>query len=382
MGRYREPFSLFARKTKKGKIWYYRSYDEYGNRTVGRSTGETSKTRARQYCCKLLLEGRIVPTKEISFAAYTTNWWLWDKCDYIRGRLARSTTGKPKISRRYADDSRRILELHILPYFQNHWLSSINPKMIEDFMFSVRDRGFSAKRVNNILSCLRVMIGEAHRLGYLQKNPFDVVRPFATDEREGGVLNIDEVRRLFDPANIKKTWEDHLLYRCINMVAAVTGARQGELLAIRDEDVHDGYIHIAHSWSLTYGLGPTKTRQTRDIPLPSRVLETMRPFLGTGGFVFSFNRGETPATGNRITEFLYKALNNLGISDAERKQRQINFHSWRYFFNSVMRGKKIADAKVQRVTGHATMAMTEHYTVFNLSDYQDVARVQEDILNE
>ncbi len=381
MGRYREPFSLFARKTKSGKIWYYRCYDEHGNRTVGRSTGETSKTRARQYCCKLLREGRIVPTKEISFSAYAAKWWLWDECDYIRGKLARSTTGKPRISRRYADDSRRILELHILPYFQNHWLSSISPKMIEDFMFSVRDRGFSAKRVNNILSCLRVMIGEAHRLGYLQKNPFDVVRPFATDERKGGVLSINEVRQLFDPANIKKVWEGHLLYRCITMLAAVTGARQGELLAIRDEDVHNGYIHIAHNWSLKYGLLPTKNRTVRDIPVPSRVLETMSPFLGTGGYVFPFNQGKSPATGNRLTEYFYKALNNMGISDEQRKQRQVNFHSWRFFFNSIMQGRKIAHAKVQSVIGHLSDQMTQHYTTFNLSDYEDVAKVQEDILN-
>ena len=48
---------------------------------------------------------------------------------------------------------------------------SINPKMLEEFMFHLRDKGISAKRVNNILSCLRVMIGEAQRLGYLHKNP-------------------------------------------------------------------------------------------------------------------------------------------------------------------------------------------------------------------
>ena len=43
--RYKEPFTLYARKMKNGKpVWYYRVYDSDGNRTSGKSTGLTSKT--------------------------------------------------------------------------------------------------------------------------------------------------------------------------------------------------------------------------------------------------------------------------------------------------------------------------------------------------
>jgi integrase len=67
--------------------------------------------------------------------------------------------------------------------------------------------------------------------------------------------------------------------------------RQGEILAVRDADVHDRFIHVAHSWNPTYGLGPTKTRQARDVPLPARVLQAVQPFLVSGGYVFSMTRG-------------------------------------------------------------------------------------------
>jgi integrase len=142
--------------------------------------------------------------------------------------------------------------------------------------------------VNNILSCLRVMLGEAHRLGLIQKNPFSAVRPLADNSRERGVYTIEEVKALFAPENITPVWRGHLLYRVINELAAATGMRQGEILAVRDRDLRDGYIHVAHSWHPKYGLGPTKTRQERDVPVPVRVQEDMRPFVGSGGFVFSF----------------------------------------------------------------------------------------------
>ena len=44
--RYRKPFTLI----KRGEVWFYRSYGEYGRRTTKRSTGQTNKTVAERYC--------------------------------------------------------------------------------------------------------------------------------------------------------------------------------------------------------------------------------------------------------------------------------------------------------------------------------------------
>ena len=72
----------------------------------------------------------------------------------------------------------------------------------------------------------------------------------------------------------------------------------------------------------------------------------------------------------------YKALENIGISSEARKERNITFHSWRHFYNSLMRGK-IHDAKLRQLTGHKTLAMTDHYTHFNINDFKDVLSIQE-----
>jgi len=70
--RYREPWSLYPRKSKPGgsTVWYYRTYDESGQRTTGRSTGTSSKTLARDYCARLYQEGRLIPTPDLLFEEY------------------------------------------------------------------------------------------------------------------------------------------------------------------------------------------------------------------------------------------------------------------------------------------------------------------------
>ena len=140
MPRYKEPYSLYPRKVKGGKkIWYYRTYDQDGQRTPGRSTGETSKTLARRYCLKLLKKGKLIPEKEMLFSAYAENWWVWDKCDYVKAKLLRSEEGKPKISKGYARDRRKDLMNYILPEFGNSRLTNISSARIEKWLFKLTE---------------------------------------------------------------------------------------------------------------------------------------------------------------------------------------------------------------------------------------------------
>ncbi len=163
-----------------------------------------------------------------------------------------------------------ILEQYLLPTFGHYRLANITPYLIVKWMFGLLDRGLSHKRVNNILSYLRIMIGEAHRLGLVQKNPFNVVRPLADNTRNRGVYTLDEVRKLFAPENIESVWGGHLLYRAINTLAADTGMRHGESLRIALKLITltpiiflpkyaelclvKTYSHIPHNFPLLVGL--------------------------------------------------------------------------------------------------------------------------------
>jgi hypothetical protein len=194
---HRKDYSLYKRRTGDGLIWYYRTDDPYSRRTVARSTGETNKTLVERFCNRLLRDGTLIPAKVQFFSEFAKGWWVWDRCPYIRGKLKRSRTGKPTISRSHADDMHSALVNHVLPTFKDLKLDDITVPSIESLMDSLLESGLSPKRVNNITSCLRVMLKEAKRQGLLQHDPFDVVRPFTDNCRERGVLTIDEVRILF-----------------------------------------------------------------------------------------------------------------------------------------------------------------------------------------
>jgi len=64
-------------------VWYYRYYDTFGQRTVGRSIGKTNKTLAERYCNELLRQGELVLVKEILFSNYAVDWWNWNHYAYM-----------------------------------------------------------------------------------------------------------------------------------------------------------------------------------------------------------------------------------------------------------------------------------------------------------
>ncbi|MCB1318498.1 MAG: tyrosine-type recombinase/integrase, partial [Leptospiraceae bacterium] len=54
----------------------------------------------------------------------------------------------------------------------------------------------------------------------------------------------------------------------------------------------------------------------------------------------------------------YKAI---GIGDRERRERNLSFHSWRHFANSLFVSKGIPLLEVQSLIGHSSVRMTNHY---------------------
>jgi hypothetical protein len=45
-------------------FFYYRTYDENGQRLCGHSTGQTTRTAEREFCNRLNREGKLIPQKQ------------------------------------------------------------------------------------------------------------------------------------------------------------------------------------------------------------------------------------------------------------------------------------------------------------------------------
>ena len=382
-----KPYNLYKRPTKKpgNFIYYCQFYDEAGNRMTAMSTGQTSKAAAETWAVEQIKRGLITTQRNITFGQYAQDWWIWGKCSYIQGRLTRGTN----LSRSYADSMRTYLTQHILPYFENKKLQKITAKMIEEWLMKLREKSgktgdpLSHTTVNHNLTCFKIMLKEAVRLEYLYRSPAEGIKQLRERPKEKSILTIDEVKELLLEDNINRVWNGDLIHFTLNLLAASTGMRMGEIQGLMRQYVCKNHIGVYFTWDRKYGLkkGP-KWSSERQIPIPSKTftyldeLMSFSPFKDPEDLVFFGKDRNIPVHDRVILDRLYKAFENIGISPAQQKRRNVTFHSWRYLYNSLMRGK-IHDSKLRRLTGHKTLEMTEHYTTFNLEDYQDVLRIQE-----
>lgn len=164
--RYKQPYSLYPRKMKNGKpVYYYRTYDENGKRTSGRSTGQTTKTAAHAYLSRLIERGELVPRKEKTFNDYAKDWWIPGKCQYLRKKAASSK----ELSPTYITNSRILLTKHIIPFFGKMYLTRITTNDIENWIFHLKDNsGLQDSTISNCYTLLKLMLGEAERF-YMRK---------------------------------------------------------------------------------------------------------------------------------------------------------------------------------------------------------------------
>ena len=384
MPRVRAAYSLYQRAMKKRKVWYFQTYDENGNRLPGRSTGQILKSKAREYCDSLLKSGNLLTGKVATLEDWVAerNWYVWDDedpaCLYCRSRLARSSKDKPGIGRSYVNFSRRSMEIHVLPVFGKKRLDKITPNMLETWMFDLVSGGLAPKTANNTAGAFRTIMKEAVRLGIVQSDPWEKVPLFNPGDPIRGSLDTAEALQLMNPRAVSSIWEGHQLYYLVNLTAMLTACRQGELLALQKNDVFRDHLDVTKSWQKKYHVsGTTKTKTKAPVAIPPYLYTAITEFCLWDGFVFSLNAGKAPATGARITEALYRAMEKIGISEETRKRRGIVFHSWRRFCNSYLRARGITDAKIQAQTHHSTQKMTEHYQDWHPEDFADVATQQQ-----
>ena len=372
----RNEFTLTKRiYPNKIKIFYYYAYDENGKR-VKFSTGKHTKAEALQYCIDLAKKGKLIPKKKdkTNFKTFSENWFT-DKCLYIKGKKQRGQT----FSQSWAKENRSILERYILPQFENCKLSQIKALSVEKWLLELPEISNSTK--NKILNTLKIMLSEAKRLGLIEINPAENVKPLHRQSKIRGILTTVEVKELFDRKNFIDCWKGNRLYYAANLLASCTGMRQGEILALRPSDIFPDKIVVSHSYERLEHLKSTKTGKIREIPISEfirNILSSISHGLKQDDYIFSGDDKTKPLTPGCLTDSLYFALAKIKIN---RVERNITFHSWRHYFNTQLIASGIDKMIVQSITGHSTDQMTEHYLHLNAEHLKCVTNLQHNILN-
>jgi integrase len=377
--RIKESFTLYKRKVPSGVlVFYYRTYTPDGKRTCGYSTGQQTKTAAREYCNKLLRDGKLHPVKGgvPTFAEFAAGWWDYESCPYLTKLKARK-----KVAQGTAVQGSYATRTFLIPTFGKEKIDTLTTYRIDAWLTSLPKSGYANNTANLAFKFLNIMLGEAALQGKIAANPCHGIRLLPENQKEIEILTPVEVKKLF-PKDWQSIWRNEYIY-IINKLAACTGMRIGELLGLRGEFLFEGYINVCAQYN-RYGYTDTKNHKERNIPIPKSVENDLLglKLKNRDGYLFSENGGKNPLSRRRVALALNAALEKTGIDGAERKRRNLTFHGWRHFFNTTLLMANVPDNKVMSLTGHGSEQMKKRYTHFDTTQFAEVVEVQNTLLDD
>jgi integrase len=353
---------FYLSQRKKDGVWYAAFRDpvtgEVGNK---RSTRTDSKRQAETIAQTWLRDG--IPdakkSNKVVFCEYLKNFWDFDTSNYFKERI---TLGKQP-HRRYAKDMQDIVIRYFEGYYENILLCQITEENLQDFLINLRiNKGLAADTVNKARNAACIALRYAKRKNIIKSFNFDAVLRASGEIKERGILEREEVESIF-----AAEWRDPRS-RLVCLIASQTGMRMGEIQALRFCDIHEKKIDVIHSWSkIDGGLKSTKNKERRQVPiLPElyneleRYIKKYHKIYKVNSLLFSGSIEDIPYDNKQIKKDFFKALRDIGISEKERKDRNIVFHSWRHYC-----AKNLAQvtnrAIGMAILGHKTSAMFDHY---------------------
>ena len=253
-------------------------------------------------------------------------------------------------------DYRGVVSRYLLPRFGEQRLEAITPDMIDAYKEELIAEGRLSNRV--IVRHLTVLHGifkRANRVWGLGANPASadlVERPQVVYSGEFDTLDRGELEALVQAVDDA---QDAALFK----VAAFTGLRQGELLALRwrDVDFVGGLLHVRGNYTSGREKVP-KGKKVRSVVMTPGVVDALarlkerEHFTGDDDLVFPNIVGEHLDPWALRRRF-YKALEQAGL-------RRIRFHDLRHHFGTNAITKLDAYA-VQSYMGHAHYSTTQRY---------------------
>lgn len=264
---------------------------------------------------------------------------------------------------------RRLAVRKYLAEFIPHRLDRISAAMLEEAVGTVFRQHPRQARALHETVCM-VLRSASVRGQKVQADVFRLKPPVYKPQRARRALSTEEVDRLADEST-----EPHLI-----RFAAFTGLRQGELFALREEDVRDGVLHVtATAYKGRVSDKGTKTEAgKRTIPLPSGVIEVLkaqreeklRRGLRASPYIFPAPRGGVWWV-TRFDEKFRKWVAAAELGDLE-------FHDLRSTFASWMVKANVHPKVLQELMGHTHYNVTmDLYTVLDESQkHEAMAQLQ------
>lgn len=250
-----------------------------------------------------------------------------------------------------------IIRKHLKPFFEKQHLDEINSDMCERYK-KKKQKEISPTTVNRTLQVLNMILTDAiqSRPKLIEDNPLDNVKRLREAPRSRDTYTADEILSLLETIPPR--------YIPLYMTAVLTGAREGELFALKwkNVDLEKGYIHIEKTWSPEFGFTDPKSQSAiRYIKIPPYLLRTLKEHCqnsertGREDLVFPSKKKKpnTPIRRqNLLREVHYPALEKAGLPKR-------NFHDLRHACGTLLHDIGMPDASLAQQMGHSKSSTTK-----------------------
>lgn len=359
-----EPYTLFLRTLPSGReVYYYQFRYEDGRRSPAYSTGTDKLSQAKRICQKLYNEGKFNRSNGVKFEAFAKDFFN-DESPYLEWKKVSGSPLAPSTVASY----RKLLNMQVLPYFGKMEIKKINTDMIKKWILWLNEN-WSAKTGNNAQSVLNIILRSAKEQRIINEIPSLDISFRKIEKKKRVLLTVEELQQIYLYGDWR--WESA---RRAFLLCAVTGMRIGEVVGLQSFEVGEDRLNVEHSLHPQFGLGPTKTRVCRYVPIPP--VMKLKESCGSK-WAFQKPDSEEPVLASYIYKRLMAILEDMGI---DHKSRGITVHSLRNMFISYMRGSTFGaeiDLKIKAVVGHADESMTDWYTYWTPEMFPEIYEVQE-----
>ncbi|WP_240417387.1 site-specific integrase [Paenibacillus periandrae] len=342
---------------KDGKAWYFiltHGKKENGKPQQHKKRGFKTKQDAQKALNDLehsLTTGTYQKPNKMLYREYMINHWLEDKLTMVKKQTLATY--------------KWLIVGHVLPALGDIELTKLTPMAIQNFYNKLtKDGKLTDENIQKIHTLINDSLKKAERWELISKNPAALVdRPKAT-RKEVIVWDVNEVKKFLKQA------DNGNRYYIAFLIALTSGARQGEILGLRwqDVDFDNNCIRITQTLSsdgkeiLPY----TKTKSgTRSVDLPEETMkrlskhkrmleqEKMKAEPGTYGdmdLVVCTQLG-TPTNKSNIRRVFSSAIKRADV-------KKIKFHSMRHTHATLLLLQGVNPKIVSERLGHATVRLT------------------------
>jgi integrase len=347
--------SIYEHKRNGKKVGYRGAYTVHtAQGPKRRYVGGKTREEARRKLAKAMSDrdgGLVFDAGSLTVGEYLDRWLE----DSVRGTVRQSTYERYE----YA------VRPHIQPALGRIKLNRLTPVHVRGFYREKLDSGFSPATVHKLHVVLRKALTQAVSDGLLPRNVAEGMKVSQTRRKEIRPLTQEQTRALLDAAR-----GDRL--EALYVLAVATGLREGELLALKWEDVEleDAVLRVRHTLTRAGGkvsLGPPKTKKSRrSVGLTEGAVEALRAHLSKqleemermgslyrpGGLVFANESGGLINPSNLRNRSFARLLKRAGLPPDTR------FHDLRHTCATLLLSRNVNPKIVSEMLGHSSIAIT------------------------